>query len=127
MLLDATRAVKLLRRGDLWRAKYQCDGAMKQHLLVMLEWHARANHGPQHDIWPEGRYLSEWADPRAVTALPNTFASYNTDDLWRALWATLDLFHTMALETAQLLGYAYPALTDEHVIEWLRSTSPQRL
>jgi hypothetical protein len=39
----------MLKRGELWRAKRQCDGDLKQRLLTMLDWHEHATHGPSHD------------------------------------------------------------------------------
>jgi aminoglycoside 6-adenylyltransferase len=121
VLLYAARTARFLRRGELWRAKRQCDGDLKQRLLTMLEWHARATKGLEHDTWYDGRFLEEWADPRAIATLPETFATYDKEDLWRALFATLDLFRWLAAETAELLGYAYPALAEDRVTEWIRS------
>lgn len=61
---------KHLRRGELWWAKSCCDGYLKNLLLRMLEFHARATKGPDFDTWMSGRFLETWADPRAVAALP---------------------------------------------------------
>ena len=64
--------------------------------------------GPGHDPWERGRFLEEWADPRAVRELPSAFAHYNEEDIWRALAVTMDLFHRISLETEKQPGYAYP-------------------
>jgi hypothetical protein len=90
VLLDAIKAAKFIRRKDLWRAKQLCDGEMKQHLLTMLEWEAAAQQD-RRDIWYDGRFLSEWADPQAVAELPAAFAAYDAADC-AARCATLDLF-----------------------------------
>lgn len=119
VFLAATRAAKLLKRGELWGAKYQCDTDMKRHLLTMFEWHARATHGSDHDTWYDGRYLDQWADPQALASLPATFAAYDASDLWRALFATLDLFRRLAIETAEQLNYAYPSQAEWHINAWL--------
>jgi aminoglycoside 6-adenylyltransferase len=74
----------------------------------MLGWHARAFKGPEYDTWLRGRFLEEWADPRAVEGLRNAFAHYDTKDAWRALFATMDLFRWLSLEAAGKLGFAYP-------------------
>lgn len=121
VFLSATRAAKLLKRGELWGAKYQCDTDMKRHLLTMLEWQARATHGSDYDPWYDGRYLDQWADPQALANLPATFAAYDASDLWRALFATLDLFRCLAIETAELLDYSYPTQTDRQITSWLAS------
>jgi aminoglycoside 6-adenylyltransferase len=110
---------KRLRRGELWRAKYCCDVHLKQLLLRMLEWQARASRGPEVDTWVGGRFLREWADPRAVGALPTVFAHYSPEDIQRALLATMDLFRWLATEMAEQAGYAYPHLGDDRATEWV--------
>jgi aminoglycoside 6-adenylyltransferase len=104
----AVWTAKHLRRGELWWGKECCDGHLKGLLRRMLEWHARARQGPGHDTWLRGRFLEEWADPRAVQALPDIYAHYVEPDVWRALSATLDLFRWVCEETAQSLGYSLP-------------------
>jgi aminoglycoside 6-adenylyltransferase len=118
--LDAIRAAKFIRRKDLWRAKQLCDGEMKQHLLTLLEWQAAVRPG-QQDIWYDGRFLNEWADPQAVADLPATFAAYEAADLQRALLATLSLFRRLAREVARQLGYSYPVEIDQYVHDQIRA------
>lgn len=124
----AVWTAKHLRRGELWWAKGGCDGHMKDLLRRMLEWHARATHGPGHDTWMRGRFLEEWADPRAVAELKDAFGHYDPDDLWRALIATMNLFRWVARETAAHLGLAYPAEGDavasEIVLDLRSCTTP---
>jgi aminoglycoside 6-adenylyltransferase len=50
-LYHAMWAAKKLRRGQLWVAKSCADDYMKQQLLRMLTWLARATHGPGYDTW----------------------------------------------------------------------------
>jgi aminoglycoside 6-adenylyltransferase len=98
-----------------------CDSILKEQLLTMMEWHVRAIHGPQHDTWYNGRYLSEWADPQAAAALPATFAAYNPADLRRALQQTLTLYDRLASETAAHLTLSYPTPGQQATLTWLKS------
>lgn len=111
---------KHLRRGELWWGKGCCDSYLKDLLRQMLEWHTRAAKGQHTDTWLRGRFLEEWADPRAVAALSEIFAHYNEDDVWRALLATMGLFRWLAIETAELLRYPYPSFGDERATELVR-------
>jgi aminoglycoside 6-adenylyltransferase len=108
-------SAKHLRRGELWWAKAGCDGKLKSLLQQMLEWHAHAVHGAAHDTWMRGRFLEEWADPRAVAQLATVFAHYDRQDIARALWATMELFRWLVAETAQCWQYTYPAAGDQAV------------
>jgi aminoglycoside 6-adenylyltransferase len=109
----AVWTAKHLRRGELWWANSCCDMHLASLLRRMMEWHARAKSGPDVDTWMRGRFLEEWADPKAVTALRSTFAHYDEEDVWRALRASMDLFHDLAAETSALLRVPYPAPEEE--------------
>jgi aminoglycoside 6-adenylyltransferase len=108
---------KHLRRGELWWAKGCCDVYLKELLRRMLEWHTRAVKGQRTDTWMRGRFLEEWADPRAVDSLPMVFAHYDQEDIRRALLATMELFRWLAIETAELLSYPYPFFGDDRATE----------
>jgi aminoglycoside 6-adenylyltransferase len=105
-------SAKHLRRGELWWAKAGCDWKLKGLLQQLLEWHAHAVQGAQRDTWMRGRFLEEWADPHAVAQLSTVFAHYDRQDIARALWATMELFRWLAIETAQQWQYAYPVASD---------------
>ncbi len=97
---------------------------MKRLLLQMMEWHAHATRSWDYDTWFQGRFLEEWADPRALAGLRDAFAHYDADDIRRALFATMDLFRWLAMETAERLGYPYPTVGDARATELVRGQQP---
>ncbi len=122
-LYRAVWIAKKLRRGELWTAMHALDGRLKQEsLLPMLAWHARGVHG--NHAWHAGRFLEEWADPRAIDELPETVADYDPSDCWRALFATLDLFQWLSRETAAAADYEYPTTAVEQVAALIDDLSP---
>lgn len=106
-------SAKHLRRGELWWAKGGVDMHLKGHLQRMLEWHAHAQKGDQFDTWLRGRFLEEWADPRAVAQLRDAFAHYDARDIARALLATMNLYRWLEDETAARWGYLCPRKGEE--------------
>jgi aminoglycoside 6-adenylyltransferase len=111
---------KHLRRGELWWAKSCCDNRLKQLLLQMLEWHAQASKGVNSDTWFRGRFLEQWADPRALEQLRKAFAHYDAEDVWQALFATMDLYRWLSNETAERFGYAYPTTGEGYATEFVK-------
>jgi aminoglycoside 6-adenylyltransferase len=111
---------KHLRRGEIAWAKGGCDGHLKDLLRRVLVWHAQATHGVDHDTWFRGRFLEEWADPRAVKGLSAVFAYYDPADIRRALFATMALFRTFSVETAERLNFAYPHIAADRITDWVR-------
>jgi aminoglycoside 6-adenylyltransferase len=123
----AVWSAKKLRRGELWTATGCINRYIKwQCLLPMITWHARAVQGWDYDTWMNGRFLEEWADPRVTAALRAAFGHYDADDLWRALFETMDLFGWLATETAAKLNYAYPAQAEDRVVDWVRTCFEER-
>jgi aminoglycoside 6-adenylyltransferase len=112
---------KLLLRGERWMAAQVCDRQMKDRLLHLLDWHARATRGAESDPWYTGRFVERWADPRAASALREAMGRRDDEDAWRALLVSTDLFSWLARETAERMGYAYPAEAQKRAGVWLRS------
>jgi hypothetical protein len=68
-----------------------------------------------------GRFLEEWADSKAIEDLQKCFGRYDKEDAKHALLAAIELFQSLAHETATKLSYPYPTETDKNVIEWIRT------
>jgi aminoglycoside 6-adenylyltransferase len=118
-------SAKKLRRGELWTALgSQNSYMMWRCLLPMLEWHASAVYQGQREIWFNGRFLEQWAAPRAVAGLAEVFAHYDTGDAWRALQAMMAFFRRLALDVAQASGLHYPVEADKKISAWIRETIP---
>jgi aminoglycoside 6-adenylyltransferase len=115
---------KKLRRGELWTAHECCDAYMKWQILSLIEWHAHATRGPQFDTWHKGRFLEQWADPRAVEGMRSAFGRHDATDVHRALLATMELFGWLGRETAQALGLTYSEQAETAVIALVHKALP---
>ncbi|MGR6318205.1 aminoglycoside 6-adenylyltransferase [Micromonospora soli] len=102
---------KKLRRGEVWIAKECCDCYLKTLLVRLLAWHAQASRPV--DTWHGGRFLERWADRQALHDLRSAYASYDADDVARALWATVDLFGRLERKCADRLGLELTVPHDE--------------
>lgn len=118
----AVWTMKKLSRGEIWMATLCLNSHMAVRLLQMLEWHSHAVNGVQYDTWHGGRFLDQWADPRAVKSLGWSFAHYGTHDIQRALLAQMDLFRWVAREAAERMHYPYPASEDEYCAGWVKAS-----
>lgn len=114
-----------LRRGELWAAKFGCDGYLKRLLLRMVEWQVVVQSGRATDVWHEGRFLDRWAPAEVRTRLPATFARYDRADLARGLRATAELYSEVAREVARRLSWEYPEAIEAGVLTLVRGTLPE--
>ena len=110
---------KKLRRGELWVAASSNNEYMKRLLLQMTEWYTRATQGCERDVWYDGRFIEQWAAPWVVKELTKVIAYYDSDDVWRALKANMELFQQLATKTAECWQYPYPVNEVEKVIEYV--------
>jgi aminoglycoside 6-adenylyltransferase len=117
---EALRVPKYLIRGELWEAKSR-EWTMKQHLLLLIEWHAAVLTGRPLDEYRKGRHLSRWADPRVWQDAHEVFGRFDAADSWRALTASVALFNRLAAEIAGAAGLRYPSPADEAITEHLRT------
>lgn len=120
-LLDLTRAIKLARRGELWRAARALNEEFHASLLTLLEWQVRMRPDPAPQHWRYGRFLEEWADPGTLAALPATYANNTLPGVRGAVHASLDLLDGLAAEVARLAGLTYSPETIRPAADWLRS------
>ena len=116
---NAIYCAKQLRRGELWTFQ-NASGGMTWPLLRMVEWHARAIHGWDYDTWHAGKFIAEWADAPVYTALQGCFAHLDREDSWRAMGARLELFHLLARQVAEKMGFSYPAALEAGIVQCIR-------
>ncbi len=122
----AVRTARQLRQRRLWQAKTSCDGHMKYLLRTVLEWHARGSKDQYRDAGLGDESLEHWADVRAVRELGDAFARYHEDEVWRALFATMNLFGWLARETARQSGFSYPVAGETVARELVRELNAGR-
>ncbi|WP_338554338.1 aminoglycoside 6-adenylyltransferase [Paenibacillus sp. KS-LC4] len=111
---------KQILRGELWVAGER-DHACKQLLLQMLEWHAKAIHGPNYDTWHAGKFIAEWADAAVIADLKQAFGGFDQLASWKALNVSFELFSRLSLETAQVHHYDYPHSLYGNIKAWLQA------
>jgi aminoglycoside 6-adenylyltransferase len=93
---------------------------VRKQLFKMAEWHARSKKGWVDDrTWYRAKLIDQWADPRVVEALPRVYPHYDAEDVWRALFAMMELYGWLVAETGELLGYDTSAEVGERVSAWV--------
>jgi aminoglycoside 6-adenylyltransferase len=118
---EAPYVAKNLRRDELVFWKYNLDHVMKFELLrKLLDWRWEIDQGWSQRCGAYGKGLKKRVPPERFAALAATYTGADPEENWQALFATLDLFHAVALEVAQQMGYPFPADLHERVVRYLR-------
>lgn len=114
-LVDSFTTAKFIARGDTLRAQHWFSHDLRPRLLKLIEWHA---HG--RDIWYDGRFIEEWADPRTLSALPAFFPRLDQNELARSLLFMIDFTGRFGSEVAARFGTSVPE-SYEQIVELVRS------
>ncbi|MDR1799238.1 MAG: aminoglycoside 6-adenylyltransferase [Bifidobacteriaceae bacterium] len=119
--IDAVRTAKLLARGEAAAAAALLGDGLRSRLVGMEAWAVRAVAGAPYDTFWEARHLEHWADKQFLQQFANTFAAYEVAALRQALYATMDLFRLLAVETSHRWGLDYPEAADMRATVWART------
>ncbi len=112
--LAAVTVAKFIARGDFWRAQRWFANDLHPHLLKLMEWQAQAA-AQERDTWYAGRFLDQWADSRAVAALPGVFPQFERESLKAALLALLDVTHWLGEAAASGFGFPFSTATHDEI------------
>jgi len=115
---EAYHVAKYLEREDLWMAKSR-DWSIKEFLLKMMEWYSLAKNNWNTDVKWLGKHIKNWLEPEIYNRLNNVFGHFDSEDSWKALITTIDLYKDVSKETAKLLGFTYPDDVDKKLTEFI--------
>ena len=100
---EAIHVAQFIRRREFWVVKFR-DWTMKQDLLRLLEWQARARREGDVNTWLLGKRIEQWADEEAVHDIREIWTAWDARDLWRGLLIQLALFRRLSSELCAALG-----------------------
>ena len=100
---EAIHVAQFIRRREFWVANYR-DRTMKEDLLQLLEWHARAAAKEEVNTWLLGKRILQWTDAASAAAIPRIWPRWNAAEMWRALLAQLAMCRRLSRELFAALG-----------------------
>ncbi len=118
---ESPYVAKHLSRGDLIPAKYLLDMMMKfENLRTMMEWRMEIDHEWSVKPGAYGKGLKKYIASEIWAGLESTYVGAGTEENWKALFDTINLFRDIAREVATTLGYTYPQDMDDRVMRYLQ-------
>ena len=95
-----------LKRGDLWQVKFR-SWAAQTFLLRMIEWNAQAENGWESSPPPMGKRMASWVNKDLWNDLHGIFAHFDSEDSWKSLFNTMELFKKLTANTALSLKFSF--------------------
>lgn len=114
---------KYLKRDDLFFAKKIDNGIVKDLFLRMIIWNvlAKNNWAKETPLHTDGKKIQSWAGNEIFEQLSKTYSGFDLEDSWKSLFASIDFFRKLSIETCQLLGYKYPEEADKNVSGYIEA------
>lgn len=115
-----------LKRGDLWSVKFR-SWAVNNFLLRMIEWNAEAGNDWCSSSPPIGKRMRSWANEELWKDLHGVFAHFDTEDSWKALFKTMELFRRITAETARALRFSSMEDLSEKMMRFITTLESSQL
>lgn len=115
----STYVAKGLWRQEMTYAMDHLNLYVRPMLIKMLEWKVGIDTAFSLSTGKNGKYLQRHLSAQSWQTLLSTYPEGNVGGVWRALFATLDLFRATAQEVAERLNYTYPLDDDRNVTAYL--------
>ena len=116
---EAIHVAQFIRRREFWVAKYR-DWTMKEDLLRLLEWHARATGEGDVNTWLLGKRIMQWAGAETAEAIERIWPRWDAAEMWTALLVQLELFRRLSRELHAALGVDYAEAKHLRIEQYIR-------
>lgn len=115
---------KALLRNQLSLAQNLLETCTRAMLRLMLGWLSGGEHGFARSPGKCGDALEGYLPPGFWERYQGTYARWNRDELWKALFTACALFTEASARAAKLLGFPFNGTLDQNVTEFLHTTQP---
>ncbi len=116
---EAVHVAQFIRRREFWVARYR-DWTMKEDLLQLLEWHARATGEGNVNTWLLGKRILQWADAETAEVIERIWPHWDAAEMWRALLAQLELFRRISSELHAAMDINYAEVKYLQIEQYIR-------
>ena len=98
---------KGIARDELPYLMYMLNEIVRKELHNMISWHIGARHNFSVNTGKFGKRFKRYLPPDLYAQYAATYPGCGYADIWAAVYAMCDLFHTLATSLAAGLGYTY--------------------
>ena len=110
---------KGLCRDQILYAKHMMEGPVREMFLRMLGWTAGVRHGFPLNPGKAGKLLRKFFPDVEWQAILGTFSDHRPENMWKALFRMMELFHEYAKEVEKMLSFKYNTMEAQNVRKYL--------
>jgi len=113
-------AAKGIARDELSYVMNMLNDVVRSELHDMVGWYIGTQHGFNLSAGKNGKYFKRYLSPELYTQYAATYSGSDYNDIWKAIYAMCDLFHTLALSVAAHFGFTYRQNEEDGMRAYLR-------
>jgi len=120
-------AAKGIARDELSYVMNMLNDVVRTELHDMVGYYIGTQHGFNLSVGKSGKYFKRYLSPELYTQYAATYSGSDYDNIWTAIYAMCDLFHTIALSVAAYFGFTYRQHEEDGMREYLRMVRAEML
>lgn len=113
-------AAKGIARDELSYVMNMLNDVVRTELHDMIGYYIGTQHGFNLSAGKNGKYFKRYLSPELYTQYAATYSGSDYNDIWKAIYAMCDLFHTLALSVAAHFGFTYRQNEEDGMRAYLR-------
>lgn len=98
---------KGIARDELSYVKYMLDNVVRSELHTVMNWYIGSQNGFALSTGKLGKYYKNYLSDNLFQCYCQTYADSNYKNIWTSIYIMCDLFHTLALSTAEYFRFTY--------------------
>ena len=98
---------KGIARDELSYVMNMLNEVARSELHDMIGWYIGTQHGFNLSVGKSGKYFKRYLTPELYEQYAATYSGSDYNDIWAAIYAMCDLFHTLALLVSAHFGFTY--------------------
>ena len=107
-------------RDELAYAMGMYHGVVRDELHHMIDWYIGIQHNFNVSAGKMGKLYKEYLDPIQFHAYRKTYSGADFEDMWKAIFIMCELFHDLAQDVAQKLGFQYNHRDAAAMLDYLK-------
>ncbi|HEY8960261.1 aminoglycoside 6-adenylyltransferase [Chitinophaga sp.] len=111
---------KGLWRGRVIQVQELFNQVIRGALLQMMDWYIGCRYRFEVNPGKSGSFYQRFLEPEVYEKLLATYPPASLPEIWKAVYAAMDLFRTTARSVAATLGYTYPENWDANVTTYMQ-------
>jgi len=111
---------KGIMRDELPYVMSMLNEVVRSELHDMMRWYIGMRHGFNISAGKDGKYFKKYLPSDLYSEYAATYSGSDYDELWTAVYAMSDLFHSLALAVAKHFGLSYRQDEEDGMREYLR-------